>query len=47
VLADSSITDTEDIHAVYPGGEHMPQRVRAFLDFVLPRLQQHLAPSRA
>jgi DNA-binding transcriptional LysR family regulator len=42
VLADSSITDTEDIHAVYPGGEHMPRRVRAFLDFVVPRLQQYL-----
>jgi DNA-binding transcriptional LysR family regulator len=43
VLADSVISDSEEIHAVYPGVQRMPQRVRAFLDFVIPRLQAYLA----
>jgi DNA-binding transcriptional LysR family regulator len=44
VLADSAIADAEDIHAVSPGGNHMPRRVRAFLDFVVPRLKRYLRP---
>lgn len=43
VLGDSEIGDSEEIHALYPGAQRMPQRVRAFLDFVVPRLQAHLA----
>jgi DNA-binding transcriptional LysR family regulator len=36
------ITDFEEIHALYRGTQHMPQRVRAFLDYMLPRLQRYL-----
>jgi DNA-binding transcriptional LysR family regulator len=28
------------IHIVYPGGRHPPPKLRAFLDFVIPRLRQ-------
>jgi len=42
VLGDSAITDSEDIHALYRGTQHMPQRVRAFLDHMVPRLQHYL-----
>ncbi len=42
VLADVVEPDEEEIHAVFLGGLRMPQRVRAFLDFVVPRLQQFL-----
>jgi len=34
--------DEEEIHAVFLGGPRMPERVRVFLDFVVPRLQQFL-----
>jgi len=43
VLADREIADFEEIHAIYPGTQRMPQRVRVFLDFFVPRLQAHLA----
>jgi len=43
VLGDSSIADSEGIHALYRGTQHMPQRLRAFLDYMVPRLQQYLA----
>lgn len=49
VLADAIEPDEEEIHAVFLGGPRMPQRVRVFLDFVAPRLQQFLgddAPGR-
>jgi DNA-binding transcriptional LysR family regulator len=42
VLADAVEPDHEEIHAVFLGGARMPQRVRVFLDFVVPRLQQVL-----
>lgn len=42
VLADTVPEDEEHIHALYLGGARMPQRVRAFLDFVCPRLQAFL-----
>lgn len=42
VLADMIASDEEQIYAVFLGGAHMPQRVRAFLDFVVPRLQRFL-----
>lgn len=42
VLADVVEPDEEEIHAVFLGGPRMPQRVRVFLDFIVPRLQQFL-----
>ena len=40
VLANVVERDEEEINAVHLGGARMPQRVRAFLDFVVPRLRQ-------
>ncbi|PKA39994.1 LysR family transcriptional regulator [Rhizobium sullae] len=31
--------DTEEVHAVFLGGPNIPQRIRLFLDFMVPRLQ--------
>lgn len=42
VLPDATLGEGEDIHAVFLGGEHVPRRVRAFLDFMTPRLRAHL-----
>jgi len=42
VLSEAVEGDEEEIHAVYPGGAHLPQRVRVFLDFMVPRLQAFL-----
>ena len=42
VLADVVEPDEEEMHAVFLGGQRMPQRVRVFLDFVVPRLQGFL-----
>lgn len=39
--------DTEDIHALFLGGERLPARVRAFLDFMNPRLTAFLAARTA
>lgn len=44
VLAGAVERDEEEINAVYLGGARMPQRVRTFLDFVVPRLRLFLAP---
>jgi len=41
VLSDV-ISDEEEIHAAYVGGARLPQRVRVFLDFIVPRLQSFL-----
>ncbi|MFT4129406.1 LysR family transcriptional regulator [Labrys sp. (in: a-proteobacteria)] len=38
VLSEAVEGDEEQIHALYLGGPHLPYRVRAFLDFVCPRL---------
>jgi DNA-binding transcriptional LysR family regulator len=43
VLGGSEISDSEEIHALYIGTQRMPERVRAFLDFVVPQLQTYLA----
>lgn len=43
VLADAGCGDAEDVHAVYIGGPLMPRRVRLFLDFFVPRLQEFIA----
>jgi DNA-binding transcriptional LysR family regulator len=42
VLSDVIEADEEEIHAVYLGGARLPQRVRVFLDFIVPRLQSFL-----
>jgi DNA-binding transcriptional LysR family regulator len=42
VLAEAVEGDSEQIHAIYLGGPRLPQRVRAFLDFVSPRLERFL-----
>ena len=42
LLGDVIERDEEEIHAVFLGGPRMPERVRVFLDFVVPRLQQFL-----
>lgn len=43
VLAEAVENDIEEVHAVFLGGARLPQRVRVFLDFVVPRLQAYLA----
>ncbi len=43
LLADSTVSDFDDIHALYRGAQLMPARVRAFLDFTVPRMQKFLA----
>lgn len=45
ILVDESKDDTEDLHAVFIGGERLPHRVRAFLDFMTPRLRNYLEQS--
>ncbi|MEN3166308.1 LysR family transcriptional regulator [Gluconobacter sp. OJB] len=45
VLADRGTRDEEAIHALYQSGKQIPQRIRAFLDFVVPRLQVKLKPT--
>jgi DNA-binding transcriptional LysR family regulator len=42
ILAHETKDDTEDLHAVFIGGERLPHRVRAFLDFMIPRLRRYL-----
>ncbi len=42
VLAQAVEGDEEQINAVYLGGTRLPQRVRLFLDFMVPRLQAFL-----
>lgn len=46
VLADAIAGDSEDVHAVFLGGDHIPRRVRAFLDFMVPRLRTFLEVAR-
>ena len=45
VLSEAIAGDEEQIHAIYRGGPRLPHRVRAFLDFVAPRLQDVLEGS--
>lgn len=42
ILAASAITESDEIHALFRGGQLLPARVRAFLDFAVPRLQRFL-----
>jgi DNA-binding transcriptional LysR family regulator len=43
VLADEAVQDALEVHALYLSRSHTPQRVRAFLDFAVPRLRARLA----
>jgi len=43
VLADVIESDEEEVNAVFLGGARLPQRVKVFLDFAVPRLQAFLA----
>lgn len=43
VLSEAVAGDSEDIHALFIGADRIPHRVRAFLDFMVPRLQTYLA----
>ncbi|MEO5614155.1 MAG: LysR family transcriptional regulator [Cypionkella sp.] len=45
VLPQAVEGDSEDIHALFLGGDHIPHRVRAFLDFMTPRLRAFLVAS--
>jgi DNA-binding transcriptional LysR family regulator len=44
VLADGT-GDAEEVHALHLGGQRVPRRVRAFLDFMVPRLQAFMKGS--
>lgn len=44
VLAETALADEDEVHAVYKGAAHMPVRLRAFLEFYVPRLQRFLNP---
>jgi DNA-binding transcriptional LysR family regulator len=35
-------TEATPVHLLYPGGAHPPPRLRAFIDFAVPRLRQRL-----
>ncbi|ACK52497.1 transcriptional regulator, LysR family [Methylocella silvestris BL2] len=41
-VLDDALVDSEAVHALYLGREHAPRRVRAFLDFMTPRLRETL-----
>lgn len=43
LLADNALSEKDEIHALFRGAQLMPARVRAFLDFTVPRMQQFLA----
>jgi len=47
VLSEAVAGDEEEINALYLGGPRLPHRVRAFLDFVCPRMQHILDGRRA
>lgn len=42
ILADSDIGEADEIHALFRGAQFLPARVRAFLDFTVPRMQRFL-----
>lgn len=42
ILTAGAITESDEIHALFRGGQLLPARVRAFLDFAVPRLQRFL-----
>lgn len=42
ILPDSALNDSEEIHALFRGDQFLPARVRAFLDFMVPRMRRFL-----
>jgi hypothetical protein len=38
-LVEDAYSDAEEVHALYLGEQRLPQRVRSFLNFMVPRLQ--------
>lgn len=42
LLTDSDMGEVDDIHALFRGSQLLPARVRAFLDFTVPRMQRFL-----
>ncbi|WP_207460543.1 LysR family transcriptional regulator [Azospirillum sp. SYSU D00513] len=46
-VLDDTMVDSEEIHALYIGRERAPRRIRAFLDFMTPRLRAMLQPPPA
>lgn len=44
LLADSDIGVVDEVHALYRNSQFLPARVRAFLDFAVPRMQKFLQP---
>lgn len=44
LLVDSDIGVVDEVHALYRGSQFLPARVRAFLDFAVPRMQKFLHP---
>lgn len=44
ILAESDIGIVDEVHALYRGSQFLPARVRAFLDFAIPRMQTYLQP---
>lgn len=42
VLAEAVQGDSEDVHVLFHGGDHIAHRVRAFVDFMTPRLRRFL-----
>ena len=42
LLVDSDLDEADDIHALFKGSQFLPARVRAFLDFTMPRMQAFL-----
>ncbi|WP_152662475.1 hypothetical protein [Devosia soli] len=47
VLAETSLAEDDEIHAVFKGATHMPVRTRVFLDFFVPRLPAFLQRQKA
>ena len=43
VLHDATEGDNEDVHALFLGGQRLPNRVRAFIDHMVPPLRTYLA----
>lgn len=42
LLADADLDVVDDVHALFRGAQFLPARVRAFLDFAVPRMQKFL-----
>jgi DNA-binding transcriptional LysR family regulator len=42
ILADADIGMADEVHALFRGAQFLPARVRAFLDYMVPRMQHFL-----